>query len=107
MTKDIEAILWTYIRENYLPRGIDTAFNDDENLFDKGIIDSAGLISFVIHVEQRFGLTIPDEDLLPENFSTVRDIADYIRQRTGVLPPITPLQGVKNGKDKEMRDLGS
>ena len=86
MRPDIETTLWHYLRENCLPRNIEIEYGNDDNLFDRGIIDSAGLLAFVSYVEQEFGLVIPDEDLLPENFSSIASISDYIRQRTQILP---------------------
>lgn len=77
---DIEASLWAYLRENHLPANAIT-YADDENLFDTGIIDSAGLISFISFIEEEYGISIPDEDLLPEHFSSVSVIAAYIRKR--------------------------
>lgn len=81
----VEATLVAYIRNECLSRNttIDLAYTT--NLFDAGIVDSAGLISFIAFIEKKFGLNIPDEDLLPENFVSITSIADYIRthQRVG------------------------
>jgi len=68
LRQEIEATLEKYIRNNYLPRNAGANLSIDENLFDSGILDSAGLISFITYLEKSFGLAIPDEDLLPENF---------------------------------------
>jgi len=54
-------------------------YDDAENLFETGVIDSAGLISFVCFIEEEFDMTIPDEDLLPEHFMSISSIAAYVR----------------------------
>jgi acyl carrier protein len=77
----IEETLAAYLREECLPRNSRVKLAYSENLFDAGIVDSAGLISFIDFVETRFGLTGPDEDLLPENFVSLSAIANYIRAR--------------------------
>jgi len=88
MKRDIEQILWSYIQKNFLPHnpyyspGSDVKYDIDGNLFDMGIIDSVGLISCIVFIEEEFLLSIPDEDLLPENFSSIRKIAEYIRSNT-------------------------
>jgi acyl carrier protein len=74
----IEAILVQYVRENCLPRNDGMNLKYDTNLFDAGIVDSAGLISFLCYIEEEFDMSIPDEDLLPENFDSISRIADYI-----------------------------
>jgi acyl carrier protein len=81
MNRDIEAALWAYLRENCLPRSSEVAGDDAENLFETGVIDSAGLISFVCFIEEEFNMTIPDEDLLPEHFMSISSIAAYLRSR--------------------------
>ena len=88
MNKDVEKVLWEYIQKNFLPHNpynpysSDVEYDVDGNLFDMGIIDSVGLISCIVFIEEEFHLSIPDEDLLPENFSSIRKIAEYIRSNT-------------------------
>lgn len=88
MNRDIEKILWKHIQKNFFPHNpynpdnIEIRYDDDGNLFDMGIIDSVGLISCIVFIEEEFHLSIPDEDLLPENFSSIKKIADYIRSNT-------------------------
>jgi len=75
---NIEAVLIAHLRENYLPRG---DIDPNEDLFDSGILDSAAVLSVVMFIETEFALAIPDEDLLPENFSCVASTAKYISGR--------------------------
>ncbi|MCX6142771.1 MAG: acyl carrier protein [Ignavibacteriales bacterium] len=74
----IEATLAEYIREVCLPRNDGVNLKYDTNLFDAGIVDSAGLISFLCFIEKEFDVNIPDEDLVPENFVSIARIADYV-----------------------------
>jgi acyl carrier protein len=76
---NVEAILSAYIRNECLSRNTKVDLAYGTNLFDAGIVDSAGLISFIAFIERTFGLSVPDEDLLPENFVSITAIADYIR----------------------------
>lgn len=39
-------------------------------LIDGGIIDSLGLLELVSFLEERFGLELPLDDFIPENFRT-------------------------------------
>jgi acyl carrier protein len=78
MDVNIEAVLIAHLRENYLPRG---EIDPNEDLFDSGILDSAAVLSVVVFIESEFALIIPDEDLLPENFSCVASTVRYISAR--------------------------
>ena len=93
----IEETLVAYLREECLPRNSLVKVAYDTNLFEAGIVDSAALISFIGFLENEFGLTVPDEDLLPENFVSLSAIANYIRTR----------QQVQHVSGEEMRRVGS
>jgi acyl carrier protein len=79
----IEQTLTAYIREECLPKNGPIPLDVHDDLFQRGIVDSAGLISFIGFVEREYALSIPDEDLLPQNFATISSIAGYIRSRQG------------------------
>lgn len=42
------------------------------------IIDSLNLINFVVELENKFDIELPDEYLLPENFTSIDFLAEYI-----------------------------
>ena len=50
-------------------------------LLDGGLIDSLGILDVVTFLENRFGVIFSDEDLSPENFATVRSIADFVARK--------------------------
>ena len=74
-----EAELIDYIRTEI---AYDRATNltEDETLLD-GALDSTDVLRLVVHVEERYGVRIEDADLVPENFATVRALAELIRSK--------------------------
>ena len=76
---NIEKIIYEYILETFLPHNSNQTISFDKDLYQSGIVDSAGLISFLCFIEKEFSITIPDEDLLPQNFCSIETITDYIR----------------------------
>lgn len=78
---DIEENLLAYIQKECLSKNNKIVPGFEDNLFDAGIVDSAGLISFIAYIEKEYKMTVPDEDLLPENFKSVSVIAKYIRSQ--------------------------
>jgi acyl carrier protein len=81
MTTAIQAVLLRHLQENYLPQGGDLRIDPGDDLFDSGILDSAAVLSVILFIEQEFGVTIPDEDLLPENIASVDAAVAYITRR--------------------------
>jgi acyl carrier protein len=54
---------------------------DEESLLETGILDSLSLLRLVVYLEERFGISVGDADLLPENFASVNAVCGYVRAR--------------------------
>jgi acyl carrier protein len=54
---------------------------DDPLLSGKAGFDSISLMEFVLRLEDIFGISIPDEDLDPDIFRSVKTVASYLRAR--------------------------
>lgn len=65
---------------NDLKRNV-TSISDDASLLAAGAIDSLGVLQLVALIEQRYGFTVPDDDLVPENFDTIRAIAAFVASK--------------------------
>lgn len=52
-----------------------------EALFETGVLDSFGLTDLVTALQTEFGVTIPDSDLRPKNFSSIEQIEKYLESR--------------------------
>lgn len=50
-------------------------------LFDSGLIDSAGFVMLVSFLEDRFGIILDGDDLVPENFDTVDRMAALVERK--------------------------
>ena len=63
-------------------RGI-TEIDPNENLLSKGIIDSHGVMELVGFLEERYGISVGDDDLSPENFESVASIEAFVQRKNG------------------------
>lgn len=61
-----------------LMHGRGTSINEDTDLLNAGIIDSLGVLQLVSFVDETFGIQIPDEDVVIENFKSVNTLATYL-----------------------------
>jgi len=68
-----------YIVDNFLVS--DEDFTDDDSFLEQGIVDSTGVLELVMFVEETFGFVVPDEDIVPENFDSVAQLAAYVRRK--------------------------
>ncbi len=52
----------------------------DDNLLEKGLLDSLAILKVVGFCEEEFGVAIPDGDVLPDNMESVRAIAALVER---------------------------
>ena len=50
----------------------------DTSLLDQGIIDSTGVLEVIGFIEETFGISVEDRELLPENLDSIEGIAQYV-----------------------------
>ena len=55
----------------------------DDSLLESGVIDSMGVLQLVAFLESAHGITIRDDDLMPENFDTIGAIAAFVERQAG------------------------
>jgi acyl carrier protein len=57
------------------------ALDPDENLLAAGLIDSLGVIKLIVSLEKAFGISVGDEDVVPENFQSLHSLALFVEQK--------------------------
>ncbi|KZD24778.1 acyl carrier protein [Tardiphaga robiniae] len=53
----------------------------DTSLLDQGIIDSTGVLEVIGFIEETFGITVEDSELLPENLDSIEGIARFVMSK--------------------------
>ena len=53
----------------------------DTDFFDKGIIDSTGVIELVSFIEEKFDISVDDDELIPENLSSLKKIDVFLQKK--------------------------
>lgn len=53
----------------------------DEDLLGQGIVDSSGIIQLAEFMEDKFGIQIGDEDIVPENFQSIDALERLIQAK--------------------------
>ena len=78
----IKALIRAYILENFLYTDDGDQLHNDDSFLETGIVDSTGVVELVMFVEETFGIEVPDEDVVPENFDSVKALVCYVQQNT-------------------------
>ncbi|MFB6366791.1 acyl carrier protein [Paenibacillus elgii] len=74
-----------FIENNMVVFEDETAFTDDDHLFQMGFVDSLFAMKLLTYIEQEFGITVDNDDLDIANFSTVNRIVNLIDKHRQVV----------------------
>ncbi|MEZ5287554.1 MAG: acyl carrier protein [Vicinamibacterales bacterium] len=81
MADSITSEIKGFIVSNFLFGQDGDSVAEDQSFLESGIIDSTGLLELVSFVEQRYGITISDRELVPENLDSLRNISQFVSRR--------------------------
>jgi len=76
----IENRIKKFIEENFILEGNDH-LRDEDSLLEKGIIDSTGVLELVAFIEETYSFKIKDEELIPENLDSIKNISQFIQNK--------------------------
>jgi len=57
------------------------SISPDDDLIMQGIIDSLGIMKLVEYLENTFKIKISDDDIVPENFQTLKNLEKLIEMK--------------------------
>jgi len=81
---DVENEIRNFIVENFLFGNREKLPADDDSFLQKGLIDSTGILEVISFIEERFGISVEDNELVPENLDSIRRLADFIVRKQGL-----------------------
>ena len=80
---DIKQEIREFILNNFLFGASEQNFDDDDSFMETGIIDSTGVLELVSFVEERFDITVGDDELIPENLDSANNLTRYVTAKLG------------------------
>jgi acyl carrier protein len=75
-----------YIVENFL-FGDERRIGPGTDFLENGILDSTGVLELVGFLEERFGIRVEDDEVVPDNMNSLEKITLYILKKTGKTQP--------------------
>lgn len=83
--------LRNFILENFMLENPEDLV-DDESMLEKGIIDSTGVLELVAFIESTFEIKVEDEELIPENLDSIKNIINFLEKKLAASPKPDALQ---------------
>lgn len=84
MSDSLRDRIQKFILENYLFTNDASALGLDDSLLGRGIVDSTGMLEIIMFIEEQLGVTVKDEEMIPENLDSVGRIAAFVESKRKV-----------------------
>lgn len=81
--KDFKTPLRTFIQENFLMGSTGSTFTDADSFMTRRIIDSTGFLELVMFLEETWGVTVQDDEMVPENLDSLDALQAYLTRKLG------------------------
>lgn len=77
MDSQIGTEVKAFIVQNFM-FGQATELAADQSFLQTGVVDSTGLLELVSFLEERYGISVEDRDLTPENLDSLANVSRYV-----------------------------
>jgi acyl carrier protein len=72
-----------FILEAFLFGDESDPFTDSDSFMQKGIIDSTGVLELTTFLEEKYGVTVEDEEMVPENLDSIDNLVKFLERKKG------------------------
>ena len=79
--KDIVDIISQFILDNFIVGDQKETIDENISLYEKRIVDSTGVLEVVDFLEEKFGIKIEDEELVPDNLDSILKMSKFVQRK--------------------------
>jgi acyl carrier protein len=77
---DVKKQIRTFVLTNFYVADPD-ALSDSASLLDGGIIDSTGVLEVIGFLEDTFGITVQDQEMIPDNLDSIERLCGFVGRK--------------------------
>ena len=74
----VERSVTSFIVDNFLFGNAADAPSSTTSFMETGLIDSTGVLELVAFVEEKYGIKVGDDELIPEHLDSVANLAAFV-----------------------------
>ena len=78
---DVRTEIREFVKDWYILDKRLAGLDDDASFLENGIVDSTGILELVMFVEDTFGVSVEDEEVVPSNFDSVHRLTEYVTRK--------------------------
>jgi acyl carrier protein len=72
MATEITSSIRTFVLDRFLFGDTSASLSNADSLLERGIVDSTGVLEMVAFLEERFGIRVSDDELIPDNLESIQ-----------------------------------
>ncbi|HEV2324323.1 MAG TPA: acyl carrier protein [Terracidiphilus sp.] len=96
MDRVIGKELRAFIYQNFL-LGQDFVLGDSDSFLENGVIDSMGVLELVAFLQETYGITVENEELIPDNLDTLEKLTAYVTRKLDGRVTLSAQTGAREG----------
>jgi acyl carrier protein len=73
----------SFIAESFFVGDEVEDFSDADSFMQKGIIDSTGVLELTSFLEEKYRITVEDEEMTPANLDSINNLVGFISKKLG------------------------
>lgn len=78
---DIKTQVRQFIEDNFLMGTRRASYADGDSFMTHHLVDSTGFLELVLFLEETYGITVDDEEMVPENLDSLNAIEAYVGRK--------------------------
>lgn len=71
----------SFIQDNFLLGGGGPQYTNSDSLLSLHIVDSMGFLELVTFMEERWGIKVAEEEMIPENLDSLDAMAAFVARK--------------------------
>jgi acyl carrier protein len=95
MIRGVVNELREFIAKNFLFRD-EFSLPDTASFLESGIIDSTRVLELILFLEERYQITLADEEIVPENLDSIQSLKIFVESKLNALPCDESIHGSVN-----------
>ena len=72
-----------YIEDNFIMGTRATPLGDADSFLEHHVLDSTGFLELIAFLEERYGIKVEDDEMLPENLDSLDSIERFLNRKQG------------------------
>jgi acyl carrier protein len=79
--ENIIELISKFIKENFLLGEESKDLDINVSLYETRIVDSTGVLEIVDFLEEKFGIKIEDDELVPDNLDSIKKMSGFVKRK--------------------------